>query len=370
MKQRRLKQLLPLICVIGLIGFSAVCFYTVSSHGRTQVGGEAIPGLRVTAPFTLAYRVDSRFVTRLPSYPRDADLRPVIGRVSISCNGTALLYQCNNQATHLTSTTLCERGKAYSAWSDSKLASIFPGFSMAYVPYAPVAGVNLPYIPLMSSTFKPRFLPAIQQFASGYLNIEKKFVDPRLYNQARQTRYLGVYTTSDKDTRHFSQAIVTLVTTNERGRPKALWLAQINQNSPGFIWQYYDYQLFSGVWLPKRIHFLNYSASGPKQTSLLTQDATYTLESASNQPLPANAYLFETYLAANANITDSSEKAIKSFYYQKGEGTLTEQESRAGFSDVHYSRRTNGGIAAFSLIFIAISFWLFWRSRRVRTRIV
>jgi hypothetical protein len=249
--------------IIRLAGISAIVLVLAMTRlpifANSKVAVDSLPIGQLTSPFTLTCLASTRFVTRLPDYPADADLRPVRAQVTLSFDGKNLLYRAEDISTHQIMTSLYDGKKTYTiSEAGAQFASIQPGFSFERMPYAPILGVGIPYFKLIKYAFPPEDLAEVSQAQSGYLGSEHKYIDPTLFQEPGQIRTMGDCWLSDHESKRARICQATVVSTIINGKKKALWFAQMNGNAPGFVWEFYDHRPFQGVWLASHSHLSYY----------------------------------------------------------------------------------------------------------------
>jgi hypothetical protein len=274
----------------------------------------------LNAPFTLVYSVKDE----TPGSTGGA----VHYVVTISYDGSRLLYQAKNVATGAVNTSLYDGFTTTNCFSDERFVTINPGFSLGQgeMGFLPWPGVGIPKLPMLESyLYGPHLVPLVSQFQQ----FAPEYIDSALLKQRPLTVDYGVPIFGDIKAVQPQTCIAAVGATFVAGKRQVLWNAQINgDNKPGYIWEFYRQQLFEGFWIAGRINYRLYSR--PADGSFEFDDKRiYVLDEATATSLPSSAFTIETYLPQHATISDYSN-GHNTFLYEPGRGSLVQQEENGG----------------------------------------
>ena len=253
--------------------------------------------LQLTQPFTITYRAACR------SYNYGSIVHHSL-RLTLSYDGTDLLYRSEDMSTHVIRTILYDGHETYEADNNSRIAVIEEGFDFDRMLYCPLPGVGIPKMPLLTAGFLALFLPRVHARLAAKMATERRCVDPALYKTPGLVRDYGASVYADHEPRagNLRSSMNSVVSVPSGGVPKVLWYDTFENIGPnlGHHWEFYGHERFQGIWLAKRVRMrwyasipvsrrtgkpTHYADRSTPTKNVLLQSATYDIAQCLNQPL-------------------------------------------------------------------------------------
>ena len=314
-----------------------VLIITPSAYAKAPaIPPSRLQAFTLSAPFTLTYLLTTSIQHTLPGMPNDVSTKPVKYMVTLSYNGSSLLYRDVNIESKVAHTVVYDGKKMYSFYGNSRVLSVYPGFDFTRMTYAPIPGLGIPHLPLLAASIPASAeSPDVEKLFSDFMVSEKTFVLPSLINTMGVTQDTGISELSDAQSQQSHEAFGIVGSVEEGvGQSKILWFTTISSaTSPSLLWQFDKHQQFEGMWLASHIRASFYLTTvppgGQKPTASLFQASEYQLLKAVPLPLQSGVYQIDNYLPNNlVTVNEYNGNSVVGYIFQPGHGSFDQQQAR------------------------------------------